>query len=103
MTKADITENVHANVGGFSKRESADIVDAVFEIIKQALADHREVKISRFGNFAVQFKRERVGRNPKTGEPMPIRARWRVKFKASPVLRSILNSYRDVFQGDGTK
>ena len=65
MTKIDIIQNVYEKLG-FSKKESADIVESVFDIIKDSLAQGERVKISGFGNFMVKEKRARRGRNPQT-------------------------------------
>jgi integration host factor subunit alpha len=91
MTKAEIIDCVYEKVGGFSKKESAEVVEAVFETMKDTLADGDKVKISGFGNFVVREKKERVGRNPQTGEPIPISARRVLTFKPSQVLKNILN------------
>lgn len=90
MTKIDIIQNVYGKLG-FSKKESADIVEAVFDIIKGSLADGEKVKISGFGNFVVKEKRSRRGRNPQTGEEISITARKVLTFKSSQVLRKSLN------------
>lgn len=91
MTKADIIENVYENLGGFTKKEAADMVDIVFETIKDTLADGEKLKISGFGTFVVRKKRERVGRNPQTGEEITISARRVLTFKPSQVLKNSLN------------
>jgi integration host factor subunit alpha len=90
-TKADIAEKVYETVGGFSKRESASLVDLVFEIVKERLAAGEKVKISGFGNFTVRYKRPRVGRNPLTGDEITITERHVATFKASPVLKDAVN------------
>jgi integration host factor subunit alpha len=90
-TKADIADAVYNEVGGFSKRESADIVDATFQILKDSLARGEKVKISGFGNFVVRYKRERVGRNPLTTEEIRISPRHVATFRASPVLKQQVN------------
>ncbi|MBU6161776.1 MAG: integration host factor subunit alpha [Myxococcales bacterium] len=95
-TKADIAAELYEKVGGFSKRESADLVDRTFEILKDALGAGEKVKISGFGNFSVRFKKPRVGRNPLTGTEIEITARHVATFKASPVLKSQVNG------GDGS-
>ncbi len=69
MTKAEIVQALYARVGGFSKKESADIVDRVFEMMKETLGRGEKIKISGFGNFVLRDKRQRPGRNPQTGEP----------------------------------
>ena len=91
MTKADIIENVYEKLGGFSKKESAEIVELVFETIKDTLSKGEKIKISGFGNFVVRNKRERVGRNPQTGEEIKITARKVLTFKPSQVLKNALN------------
>ena len=91
MTKADIVENVYEKLGGFTKKEAADMVDVVFETIKDTLANGEKLKISGFGNFVVRSKRERVGRNPQTGEEITISARRVLTFKPSQVLKNTLN------------
>ena len=96
-TKADIAEDVYRRLGGFSKRESAELVDETFEILKDVLSQGEKVKISGFGNFVVRFKKPRVGRNPLTGEEITISARHVATFKASPVLKTLVN---DTLNGD---
>jgi integration host factor subunit alpha len=90
MTKIDIIQNVYENLG-FSKKDSAKIVESVFEIIKDKLAEGDKIKISGFGNFAVKEKKSRRGRNPQTGEEIAISARKVLTFKSSQVLRKALN------------
>jgi integration host factor subunit alpha len=90
MTKADIIQNVY-NKLGFSKRDSARIVESVFDIMKETLARGEKIKISGFGNFVVNTKRARKGRNPQTGESIEISKRRVLTFKASQVLRNDLN------------
>jgi integration host factor subunit alpha len=95
MTKADLVEAVHARIetqARISKRESADLVDTVFEGIKIALTQGDKLKISGFGNFVVREKRPRVGRNPRTGQEITITERRVLTFKASQVLKSALNA-----------
>lgn len=95
MTKAEIIDAVYEKVGGFSKKEAAEIVEAVFDVMKEVLADGAKIKISGFGNFVVREKQERVGRNPQTGEPIPISARRVLTFKPSQVLKGILNPHKE--------
>jgi len=90
MTKAEIVEKIYEQVG-FSKRESAEIVDTVFEIMKDTLGQGEKIKISGFGNFVVRSKRERIGRNPHTREAITISARKVVTFKASQILKEAVN------------
>lgn len=91
MTKADIIETVYEKVGGFSKKEAADVVESVFDAIKETLEKGEKIKISGFGNFLVREKKERVGRNPQTGDKITIRARRVLTFKPSQVLKNALN------------
>ncbi len=92
MTKADIVQAVYTKLGGFSKKESADLVDLVFETIKQTLARGQKIKVSGFGNFVLRDKRQRQGRNPQTGQPITITSRRVLNFKASQLLKQALNS-----------
>jgi len=92
MTKADIIEDVYERVGGFSKKEAADIVESVFDIIKKTLESGEKIKLSGFGNFVVRDKNSRIGRNPQTGEEITISARRVLTFKPSQVLKNALNS-----------
>ena len=94
MTKADIIERVYEKVGGFSKKEAAEIVETVFQIMKQTLAENQKIKISGFGNFVVRAKKERMGRNPQTGQPIVIAERRVLNFKPSQVLKNALNQNR---------
>ena len=72
MTKADIIEAVYERVGGVSKKEAAEIVEAVFNCVKNTLARGEKIKISGFGNFIVRDKKARLGRNPQTGQEITI-------------------------------
>ncbi|MFO0573973.1 MAG: integration host factor subunit alpha [Polyangia bacterium] len=92
MTKADIIENVYERVGGFSKKDAATIVEAVFDIIKKTLENGEKIKLSGFGNFVVRDKNSRIGRNPQTGDEITISARRVLTFKPSQVLKNALNS-----------
>ena len=98
MTKADIVHAVYSKVGGFSKKESADLVDLVFETLKETLGRGERVKISGFGNFILRDKRPRQGRNPQTGQPIVITQRRVLSFKASQLLKQALND--DENRGD---
>lgn len=91
MTKADIVERVCDRVGGFSKKEAADIVDEVFDAMKAVLEHGDKIKISGFGNFVVRHKKPRPGRNPQTGQEIMIEARRVLTFKPSNVLKAALN------------
>ncbi|MCM2356972.1 MAG: integration host factor subunit alpha [Geobacteraceae bacterium] len=90
MTKADIVEKIYERVG-FSKKESAELVETVFDIIKNTLEGGDKIKIAGFGNFVVKEKADRRGRNPQTGEEITISARKILTFKPSQVLKSSLN------------
>ena len=94
MTKAEIIDSVYERVGGFSKKEAAEVVEAVFDTMKDVLTQGEKIKISGFGNFVVRAKKQRVGRNPQTGEPIPISARRVLTFKPSQVLKHVLNPHR---------
>lgn len=91
MTKADIVETIYGKVG-FSRKESAEIVDLVFDLMKETLENGEKIKISGFGNFIIREKRSRKGRNPQTGEEIQISARRVLTFKPSQVLRKSLNT-----------
>lgn len=93
MTKADLIEKVFEKLG-IPKKESASLVEEVFKIMKETLAKGEKIKISGFGNFIVRDKRERVGRNPQTNQPMLIEARRVLTFRPSQVLREELNNKR---------
>lgn len=94
MTKADIVEALYEKVG-FSKKEAADLVELVFDSLKQTLAKGEKIKISGFGNFLVREKRARIGRNPQTGEQIEISARRVLTFRPSQVLRAEVNTTLD--------
>ena len=95
MTKADIVQAVYTRLGGFSKKEAADLVDLVFETMKETLGRGEKIKISGFGNFVLRDKRQRQGRNPQTGDPIVISERRVLNFKASQLLKFSLNEERD--------
>ena len=90
MTKADLVGNIHSTTG-FTKNESADMLETVFSIIKNTLESGEKLKISGFGNFEVKQKKDRRGRNPQTGEEITITARRIVTFKPSILLRQAVN------------
>jgi len=90
MTKADVVKIISEKMG-FALKESTEIVDQVFEIMRETLESGEKVKISGFGNFVVRQKQPRKGRNPKTGAEMVISERKVVTFKPSNVLRKALN------------
>ena len=92
LTKADLAEHLF-NVVGFNKREAKELVELFFEEIRTSLEKGVVVKISGFGNFNLRDKNERPGRNPKTGEPIPITARRVVTFRAGHKLKSRVETY----------
>ena len=94
VTRADLAEAVYRNVG-LSRTESAQLVEMVIDEICDAIVRGETVKLSSFATFQVRSKKERIGRNPKTGEEVPILPRRVMTFKASNVLKSrILDSHR---------
>ncbi len=92
LTKAQMAELLFEQIG-LNKRESKDMVDAFFDLVSASLVDGQDVKISGFGNFQIRTKAARPGRNPRTGELIPIEARRVVTFHASQKLK-------DALQGD---
>ena len=90
ITRADLGEAVYQEVG-LSRNESADLVESVLSEISDALVRGEVVKISSFGSFSVRQKGERIGRNPKTGEEVPILPRRVLVFRASHVLKNRIN------------
>lgn len=90
MTKADLVESVYLKTG-FSKKESADIVEMVFDLMKETLEGGEKIKIAGFGNFVVKEKSTRRGRNPQTGEEIKISSRRILTFKPSQVLKGSIN------------
>jgi integration host factor subunit alpha len=89
LTKAELADLLFENVG-FIKREAKDMVEAFFEEVRHALEAGKGVKLSGFGNFQLRLKPQRPGRNPKTGEEIPITARRVVTFHASQKLKSMV-------------
>ncbi len=94
VTRADLTEAVYEEVG-LSRNESADLVEMVLAEIADALADGETVKIASFGTFMVRQKGLRRGRNPKTGEEVPILPRRVLSFRASHLLKAHINGQDD--------
>jgi len=91
MTKSDMVEKIYEKIG-FSKKESAELVEMVFDIIKNTLETGEKIKIAGFGNFVVKDKADRRGRNPQTGEEIVISARKILTFKPSQVLKASINT-----------
>jgi len=90
VTRAELSEAVYQEVG-LSRNESSELVETVLEEISQALIRGEAVKLSSFGSFSVREKGQRVGRNPKTGEEVPILPRRVLVFRASHVLKNRIN------------
>jgi len=86
LTKAQLAELLFEQIG-LNKRESKDMIDAFFDLIASSLVEGKDVKISGFGNFQIRTKAPRPGRNPRTGEAIPIEARRVVTFHASHKLK----------------
>lgn len=91
LTKAQLADMLFEQIG-LNKRESKDMIDAFFDLIAQQLVDGEDVKISGFGNFQIRTKAPRPGRNPRTGEMIPIEARRVVTFHASHKLKELIQS-----------
>ena len=92
LTKAEIAEALF-NQLGFNNREARELVDLFFEEIRAALATGEQVKLSGFGNFDLSDKNQRPGRNPKTGEEIPISARRVVTFRPGQKLKARVEAY----------
>ena len=92
LTKADIAESLYEQLG-LNKREARELVELYFDELKSALSQGKQVKLSGFGNFDLRDKRERPGRNPKTGENIPISARRVVTFKPGQKLKNKVEGY----------
>lgn len=90
LTRADLSEAVHRQIG-LSRSESADLVKAILELMSDTLVDGKSVKLSSFGTFMVRSKNGRVGRNPKTGEEVPITPRRVLVFRPSQVMKNVIN------------
>ncbi len=92
LTKADMAERLFEEVG-LNKREAKELVESFFEEIRSALESGTAVKLSGFGNFDIRDKNERPGRNPKTGEEIPISARRVVTFRPGQKLKARVEAY----------
>ena len=90
LTRADLTEAVYRNVG-LSRNESAALVENILETVAERLELGETVKLSSFGTFTVRSKKQRIGRNPKTGEEVPIKPRRVLTFRPSHVLKDSIN------------
>lgn len=93
ITRAQLSEAVYQEVG-LSRNESADLLESVLSLISDALAKGESVKISSFGSFSVRQKGERIGRNPKTGQEVPILPRKVLVFRPSQVMKAKINEKR---------
>jgi integration host factor subunit alpha len=92
LTKAEISEHLFSGIG-LTKREAKELVEMFFQKICKALESGQQVKLSGFGNFELHDKGERPGRNPKTGEPIPVSARRVVTFRSGQKLRARVELY----------
>jgi integration host factor subunit alpha len=92
LTKAELAENLF-KVLGINKREAKDLVEIFFEEIRTLLEQGQQIRLSGFGNFNLRDKRERPGRNPKTGKDVPITARRVVTFRAGQKLKARVEKY----------
>jgi len=92
LTKADLAEKLFEELG-LNKREAKELVETFFEQVRNALAKGAQVKLSGFGNFDLRDKNERPGRNPKTGEEIPISARRVVTFRPGQKLKARVEAY----------
>ena len=92
LTKAELAEMLFEDLG-LNKREAKEIVESFFEEIRTALESNEQVKLSGFGNFELRDKKTRPGRNPKTGEEIPISERRVVTFKPGQKLKARVESY----------
>lgn len=92
LTKAEMAERLFEELG-LNKREAKDVVEMFFEEVRAALEGGQAVKLSGFGNFSLRDKNERPGRNPKTGEEIPITARRVVTFRPGQKLKARVEAY----------
>ena len=92
LTKADFAESLFEEIG-LNKREAKEMVEFFFEEIKSSLEEGKQVKISGFGKFELRDKTSRPGRNPKTGEEIPITARRVVTFRSGQKLKARVEAY----------
>jgi integration host factor subunit alpha len=93
LTKAEMAERLFEEVG-LNKREAKEFVDAFFDALRESLERGQSIKLSGFGNFDLRQKNQRPGRNPKTGEEIPISARRVVTFHASQKLKAMVERAR---------
>jgi integration host factor subunit alpha len=91
LIRADIAEAIYQKIG-LSRNESADMVGTILDEISESLEEGNNVKITSFGSFTVRNKRQRIGRNPKTGQEVPITPRRVLSFRPSHILRKKVNT-----------
>jgi integration host factor subunit alpha len=101
VTRADLGEAVYQEIG-LSRNESADLLESVLEYMADALIKGETVKVSSFASFSVREKGQRIGRNPKTGEEVPILPRKVLVFRPSQVLKSRINEVRKPSEDEAT-
>jgi integration host factor subunit alpha len=92
LTKADLAERLFEDLG-LNKREAKEMVEGFYAEIRDSLANNEQVKLSGFGNFDLRDKKQRPGRNPKTGEEIPISARRVVTFRPGQKLKARVEAY----------
>ena len=92
LTKAEMAERLLDEVG-LNKREAKEFVDAFFDVLREALENGRPIKLSGFGNFDLRCKNQRPGRNPKTGQEIPISARTVVTFRSGQKLKERVETF----------
>lgn len=92
LTKADMAERLFEELG-LNKREAKEVVESFFDEIRESLVNNEQVKLSGFGHFGLRDKRQRPGRNPKTGEEVPISARRVVTFRPGQKLKEKVEAY----------
>ena len=95
VTRAQLSESVYQEVG-LSRNESADLLESVLGYMTESLVEGKTVKISSFGSFSVRQKGQRIGRNPKTGEEVPILPRRVLVFRPSQVLKARINTRQSI-------
>jgi integration host factor subunit alpha len=95
LTKAEMAEHLFEKLG-INKRDAKDMVETFFEEVREALESGEQVKLSGFGNFDLRQKNERPGRNPKTGEDIPIKARRVVTFRPGQKLKNRVESSKPI-------
>ncbi|MDZ7641388.1 MAG: integration host factor subunit alpha [Desulfurivibrio sp.] len=91
LTRKDLAKAINEQMG-FSQRGAAELVDVVFEQLKETLLDEEPIKLVQFGTFNVRHKFPRQGRNPRTGDPMEITKRSMISFRPSKIVRERINS-----------